>query len=163
MSIKQLTELLAVEYGPYGVRINAVAPGYTLTENLNARIDAGLRDGDQIKRSGALEMFILPEHIADAIQFLASDKAAAITGVTLPVDAGMRSGENVVLKLLEEGRFILRGTVSDHRGRRDAGRDRWSVDKSCARRGDRHRVVLLDRDRIPRGECLCPIVISPGV
>ncbi len=55
---------------------------------MKARIDAGLRDGDQIKRSGALEIFILPEHIADAIQFLASDKAAAITGVTLPVDAG---------------------------------------------------------------------------
>lgn len=87
-AIKRLTELLAVEYGPYGVRINAVAPGYTLTENLKARIDAGLRDGDQIKRSGTLEMFILPEHVADAIQFLASDKAAAITGVTLPVDAG---------------------------------------------------------------------------
>ena len=33
-------------------------------------------------------MFVLPGHIADAIQFLASDKAAAITGVTLPVDAG---------------------------------------------------------------------------
>ncbi len=87
-AIKQLTELLAVEYGPYGVRINAVAPGYTLTENLKARINAGFRDGDRIKRSGALEMFILPEHIADAIQFLVSDKAAAITGVTLAVDAG---------------------------------------------------------------------------
>ena len=87
-AVKQLTELLAVEYGPYGVRVNAVAPTYTLTENLKARIDAGLRDGEQIKRSGALAMFVLPQHIADAIQFLASEKAAAITGVTLPVDAG---------------------------------------------------------------------------
>jgi len=87
-AVKQLTELLAVEYGPYGVRVNAVAPGYTLTENLKSRIDSGLRDGDQIKHSGALDIFVLPENIADAIQFLASDKAAAITGVTLPVDAG---------------------------------------------------------------------------
>ena len=87
-AIKQLTELLCVEYGAYGVRVNAVAPTYTLTENLEARIDAGLRDGERIKRSGALEMFVLPTHIADAIEFLASEKAAAISGVTLPVDAG---------------------------------------------------------------------------
>ena len=47
-----------------------------------------MRDGERIKRSGALEMFVLPTHIADAIEFLASENAAAISGVTLPVDAG---------------------------------------------------------------------------
>ncbi len=88
VAIKQLTELLAVEYGPHGVRINAVAPGYTLTENLKARIESGHRDGDMIKRSGALEIFITPENIADGILFLCSAQAAAITGVTLPIDAG---------------------------------------------------------------------------
>ena len=87
-AIKQLTELLAVEYGPFNVRVNGVAPGYTLTENLRERIAAGLRDGDRMKQASALEMLITPEHIADAIEFLASAKAAAITGVTLPVDAG---------------------------------------------------------------------------
>ena len=68
--------------------MNAVAPGYTLTPAIKSRIQSGHRDPEGIKKAGAIEMFIEPEHIAEGIFFLCSDAAAAITGVTLPIDAG---------------------------------------------------------------------------
>ena len=87
-AILRLTEILAVELGRNGVRVNGVAPTYVLTPALQARIDAGERDPAAIRSSGALDMFVMPAHIADAVAFLCSDQAAAITGVMLPVDAG---------------------------------------------------------------------------
>ena len=87
-AILRLTEILAVELGRNGVRVNGVAPTYVLTPALQARIDAGERDPAAVRKSGALDMFVLPEHIADAVAFLCSNQAAAITGVMLPVDAG---------------------------------------------------------------------------
>ncbi len=88
VAVKQLTEILAVEYGVHGIRLNAVAPTYTITPAIQARIDSGHRDPEAIKDSGALKMLVYPRHIADGIVFLLSDQAAAITGVTLPIDAG---------------------------------------------------------------------------
>lgn len=87
-AILRLTEILAVELGRKGVRVNSVAPTYVLTPALKARIDAGERDADVIRTSGAIEMFVTPEHVADVVAFLCSEQAAAITGVMLPVDAG---------------------------------------------------------------------------
>lgn len=93
VAIKGLTELLAVEYGPHKIRVNAVAPTYTMTPPLLAKIQTGERDGDRIRRAHALDMQVMPEHIADCIFFLLSDMAAAITGHTLPVDAGWLSAQ----------------------------------------------------------------------
>lgn len=90
-AILRLTELLAVELGRHGVRVNGIAPTYVLTPAIKARIDAGERDPALIRDAGALDMFVLPEHIADVAAFLCSDQAAAITGVMLPVDAGWRA------------------------------------------------------------------------
>lgn len=87
-AIMRLTEILAVELGRKGVRVNSIAPTYVLTPALKARIDAGERDADLIRKSGAIEMFVTPEHVADTVSFLCSDKAAAITGIMLPIDAG---------------------------------------------------------------------------
>jgi len=87
-AIKSLTELLAVEYGAHGVRVNAVAPGYTLTENLAARVEAGQRDARAMRTSTALNQMVMPEDVAGAIAFLCSSDALRITGVTLPIDAG---------------------------------------------------------------------------
>lgn len=83
-----LTQILAAELGPDGVRVNAVAPGYTLSDGLKARIASGERNADAIKATTALRAFVEPEQVAEAASFLCSDKAATITGVTLPVDAG---------------------------------------------------------------------------
>lgn len=83
-----MTECLAAEWGRSGVRVNAVAPGYTLTPALQAAIDAGKRDVTALAENSALGRMVAPGEIADAVAFLVSDRAKAITGVTLPVDAG---------------------------------------------------------------------------
>jgi NAD(P)-dependent dehydrogenase (short-subunit alcohol dehydrogenase family) len=70
------------------VRVNAVAPGYTRTPALQAAIDSGKRDVTALEQNSALGRMVEPAEIADAVAFLASDQARAITGVTLPVDAG---------------------------------------------------------------------------
>jgi NAD(P)-dependent dehydrogenase (short-subunit alcohol dehydrogenase family) len=88
VAVRHLTEILACEYGIHGIRVNAVAPTYTITPAIQARIDSGHRDPEKIKDSGALKMHVRPRHIADGIVFLLSEQAAAITGVTLPIDAG---------------------------------------------------------------------------
>jgi NAD(P)-dependent dehydrogenase (short-subunit alcohol dehydrogenase family) len=87
-SLKMLTELMAAEFGPRGVRVNAVAPGYTMTPAMKARIDRGERDPRLVEEKSALRRFVQPAEVAEAIFFLCSDAAAAITGVTLPIDAG---------------------------------------------------------------------------
>ena len=86
--LKLLTETIAAEWGPKGIRVNAVAPGYTLTQAMQARIDAGQRDPDAVISKSALRRFVKPSEVADAIYFLCSPEAAAITGVTLPIDCG---------------------------------------------------------------------------
>jgi NAD(P)-dependent dehydrogenase (short-subunit alcohol dehydrogenase family) len=83
-----LTETLAAELGPHGVRVNAVAPGYTLTPAMQARIDSGQRDPKAVLAATALGRFVLPSDVAESILFLCSDAAACITGITLPIDAG---------------------------------------------------------------------------
>ncbi|MGI9522914.1 MAG: SDR family NAD(P)-dependent oxidoreductase [Hyphomicrobiaceae bacterium] len=87
-AIKRLTELLCMELGRHNVRVNGVAPNYTMTPAIKQRIESGLRDPENIKRSGAVHMLIEPYHVANAVAFLCSDEAAAIAGVMLPVDAG---------------------------------------------------------------------------
>lgn len=87
-SIRMMTEVLAAELGPSGVRVNAVAPGYVQTPAMQARIDAGLRDPALMTGRSALGRLVQPVDVAEAIFFLCSDAASAITGVTLPVDCG---------------------------------------------------------------------------
>ncbi len=87
-AILSLTQMLAAELGPFGVRVNGVAPGYTLSDGLKEKIAQGLRNPEEIKATTALRAFVEPDHVAEAAWFLCSDKAASITGVMLPVDAG---------------------------------------------------------------------------
>ncbi|MBL9063731.1 SDR family oxidoreductase [Tabrizicola sp.] len=87
-AVKALTEILACELGPKGIRVNAVAPGFTLSDGLKAKIAAGERNPEAILDTTALKKFVQPEDVAEAALFLCSPRAASITGVTLPVDAG---------------------------------------------------------------------------
>jgi NAD(P)-dependent dehydrogenase (short-subunit alcohol dehydrogenase family) len=87
-AVLALTSILAAELGPRGVRVNAVAPGYTLSDGLKAKIANGERNPDAIIETTALRRFVEPDDVAEAAAFLCSDLAACITGVTLPVDAG---------------------------------------------------------------------------
>jgi NAD(P)-dependent dehydrogenase (short-subunit alcohol dehydrogenase family) len=87
-AIKSMTETLAAEFGPHGVRVNAVAPGYVLTPAMQVRIDAGKRDPDAVLAHTALGRFVRVGEVAELIHFLCSDHASAITGVTIPIDCG---------------------------------------------------------------------------
>jgi NAD(P)-dependent dehydrogenase (short-subunit alcohol dehydrogenase family) len=89
-AIQRLTELLAVELGRHGVRVNGVAPTYVRTEGLQAKIDAGLRDMDKVMSVHALDALPEPDDIAQAVAFLCSANASRITGIMLPVDSGWR-------------------------------------------------------------------------
>ena len=88
VALKSMTETMAADFGPSGVRVNAVAPGYTLTPAMKQRIDEGARDPQAILDKSALKRLVDPGDVAEAVFFLYSDAASAITGVTLPVDCG---------------------------------------------------------------------------
>ena len=87
-AIERLTQLLAVELGRHGIRVNSVAPTYVMTPPLRAKVQSGQRDMNKIMAVHALKHLPEPSDIANAIAFLCSHQAASITGVLLPIDAG---------------------------------------------------------------------------
>lgn len=91
--IVHLTRSIAVEYGRFGIRCNAVAPGTVRTVAWEDRAKANPQVFEEAKRWYALKRIIDPEDVANAVAFLSSDQASAITGVTLPVDAGLTAGQ----------------------------------------------------------------------
>lgn len=91
-ALDNLTASLSVAWAPHGVRINAVAPGFTLTQALQDKIDAKLRDPSAILGQVPMGRFATPLEIANSVRFLLSDQASAITGTTLVVDCGWLAG-----------------------------------------------------------------------
>ena len=90
-AVAALTRALAVEYAPYGIRVNALAPGFietALTERVlrNPMINKALIDQTPLRKFGT------PEDVARAALFFASDEAAFVTGAELAVDGGMAAG-----------------------------------------------------------------------
>ena len=83
-----LTRTLAVELAPYGITVNAIAPGLVETEMLRQRITEGSIKIDAALKRIPLGRFGRPEEIARAAVFLASDDASYITGQVLVVDGG---------------------------------------------------------------------------
>jgi dihydroanticapsin dehydrogenase len=87
----QLTRQMAVDYAPYGIRVNCICPGTTLTP-LAERLFLQEQDPEAAKAKIAarhpLGRFAQPEEIAQAVLFLASEEASFITGAVLPVDGG---------------------------------------------------------------------------
>ena len=84
-----MTKVWARELGKYGIRVNAVAPGFTATEILSSmpeKIIEGMKARTPLGRMGE------PRNIANAYFFLASDDASFITGETLRVDGGIVVG-----------------------------------------------------------------------
>lgn len=88
LAIARLTQLLAVELGRHGIRVNSVGPTYVMTETLQSRVDSGQRDLKKIMAVHALDTLPAPEDVALAIAFLCSAEARTITGILLPVDSG---------------------------------------------------------------------------
>lgn len=87
-AITNFTRSLAMDYGTDGVRVNAICPGFTLTDltedmKNNQPLLNKFYERIPLARAG------LPENIASAVAFIASDDASYITGVNLPVDGGI--------------------------------------------------------------------------
>lgn len=87
-AIINMTRNFAVAWGRQGVRVNCVCPGPTRTPAVEASYARGERNPDTMIRQTALGRLVKPEQVANAIGFLLSDDAGAITGIELPVDAG---------------------------------------------------------------------------
>jgi NAD(P)-dependent dehydrogenase (short-subunit alcohol dehydrogenase family) len=83
-AINLLTKVWAAEYGPKGVRVNAVSPGPTRTEGTATMGDAL----QQLAAQAPAGRPAAPEEIAEAIVFLATDRASFVQGAILPVDGG---------------------------------------------------------------------------
>ncbi len=84
--ILQLTQMAALEGAPHGIRVNCVCPGFIDTPMTRGGYDAGAVES--WSRVCPLGRAGTPEDVARAMLFLASDEAAFITGVALPVDGG---------------------------------------------------------------------------
>lgn len=87
-AISGITRTLARELGESGIRVNAVLPGAVVTERQTALWRDASSDRQFIDLQ-CLKFRVEPQHIADSVLFLASPQAAAITGQSLIVDAGL--------------------------------------------------------------------------
>ena len=85
--LNQLCRVMAREWAPSGVTVNAVAPGYIETDMTRDHLD---KDGNReaLSRLVPAKRLGVPEEVADAVTFLASDRAGFVTGHVLYVDGG---------------------------------------------------------------------------
>lgn len=88
-AVNMLTEGMAGEWGRSGVRVNAVSPGFVGVPRMLENIKKGERYAISPVDISALGRLVEPREVAEAIAFLLSDRASAITGTNLPVDAGV--------------------------------------------------------------------------
>jgi NAD(P)-dependent dehydrogenase (short-subunit alcohol dehydrogenase family) len=95
-----LTKALALEYGRYNIRVNVVCPGTVRTPIWTDRAGRHPAILAQLTRWYPLGRIVEPAEVVQAVAFLASDAASAITGVVLPVDCGLTAGNLVMAREL---------------------------------------------------------------
>jgi NAD(P)-dependent dehydrogenase (short-subunit alcohol dehydrogenase family) len=86
--IAHLTKCLAVEWGQYNIRVNAVAPTFIHTPGTEEYLADPAAHQDTVDRIAALHRIGEPIEVAGAVVFLASPAASLITGHTLIIDGG---------------------------------------------------------------------------
>lgn len=90
------TKGLAMEYGRFGIRANIICPGTVRTPIWDHRVEKNPEIFENLLKWYPLRRVADPGDVANAALFLASEKAAAITGAMLPVDCGLTAG-NIVM------------------------------------------------------------------
>ena len=102
----QITRYLAIEWGPFNVRVNAVSPGWIATEMLIEFQKSGKSaDPNSVTRSVPLGRLGKPSEIADLVAFLASEKSSFTTGSNFVSDGGLIAG--IRLASLIDGRIEM--------------------------------------------------------
>lgn len=93
-AIIQLTKSLAIEWAPYLIRVNSVAPWFTATDRINNLLqDKALKDF--VITNTPLKTIASPDQVAHAVSFLAMESANYITGETIVVDGGFSAQRKV--------------------------------------------------------------------
>jgi NAD(P)-dependent dehydrogenase (short-subunit alcohol dehydrogenase family) len=90
-AVNSLTESAAVTYGPEGIRVNAIAPGVTLTDMMGTWNAATPGILDELAAHNPLRRAADPDEIAQAAAWLLSDRSSYVTGTVLRVDGGARA------------------------------------------------------------------------
>ncbi len=90
--IEAFARSIAVEYGKHGIRANVVCPGSIRTPAWDHRIARDATIPGKLARIYPLGRIVENTEVAEAVMFLASDRASGITGVSLAVDAGLTAG-----------------------------------------------------------------------
>lgn len=122
--VEALTRYVCTEYGPVGIRCNAVAPGAVATESAEAYFE-GFADPAEARREhemlAPMGRSATSTEIADVVEFLLSDRSSAINGHTLAADLGTAARcypyemEPDFVRLLAERAKASDGKVSRHR------------------------------------------------
>jgi NAD(P)-dependent dehydrogenase (short-subunit alcohol dehydrogenase family) len=87
-AVIDLTHTLAVEWAPYGINVNCICPGFTLTPLSQEAFRRAGADLAKVGQNVPMGRLAEPQDIADATLFLASEQARYICGAVLPVDGG---------------------------------------------------------------------------
>ncbi len=86
--VNMLTKVLAIEWADRGVRVNAIAPAYIKTDWVRTLVERKIVDEAALLRRTPMARLGLPEEVAEAAVYLASDAASYVTGAVLAVDGG---------------------------------------------------------------------------
>lgn len=87
--IAGLTRELAAEWGPDGIRVNAVAPGYMDTKMIRSGFETGVLDERKLISRTPLRRLGTAEEVAEVVSFLVSPAASFVTGAIVPIDGGI--------------------------------------------------------------------------
>jgi gluconate 5-dehydrogenase len=91
-AVEGMTRALAVEWSPFGVRVNCIAPGFILTAMSSKALDDDPARKERVLTRTPMGRLGEPADVANAALFLASTQSKYITGVVLPVDGGNAIG-----------------------------------------------------------------------
>jgi NAD(P)-dependent dehydrogenase (short-subunit alcohol dehydrogenase family) len=91
-AIDGMTRAMAVELSPLGIRVNAIAPGFIFTKMSSAALDSDPQRKQKVLSRTPMGKLGMPEDVANAALFLASDESSFMTGTVIPVDGGNSIG-----------------------------------------------------------------------